>query len=357
MPSIFDRLGTGLERIIGVPQRGALPEQQRQVARQQGLLRLGTSLLQQSQPTEGPPVGTLAGIGTAIERAQGATALSVESQRELAIQQRRQRILDSFMGRDTNDPSVLRQIMTSLIAVGDNEGANAVGQALNSIGESSMRLEQVDLGDSIQLVDPVTGQVLRVVPKGVNSPEKERADQNKALRTNALIGRFNSATRLLTEVALAYRGILEATSTPKPTQPGDLALIINFMKMLDPGSIVRESEFGLVVSSATVPNQLVGLYNKLASGKGSMSDPQRDNILEQARRKAVATSQLFQIQRERFLEVAANEGAFTDPFNFDPFEGLLAPGSTGKVGKKGGIGKTALERISNLDASAIRRPK
>ena len=42
----------------------------------------------------------------------------------------------------------------------------------------------------------------------------------------------------------------------------DIALVFSFMKMLDPASVVRESEFATAQNAAWVPDQIRNLYNK-----------------------------------------------------------------------------------------------
>lgn len=48
--------------------------------------------------------------------------------------------------------------------------------------------------------------------------------------------------------------------------PGDIALIISFMKALDPGSVVRETEFATAENAGGVPETVRNAYNKLVSG-------------------------------------------------------------------------------------------
>lgn len=48
--------------------------------------------------------------------------------------------------------------------------------------------------------------------------------------------------------------------------PGDIALIISFMKALDPGSVVRETEFATAENAGGVPETVRNAYNKLISG-------------------------------------------------------------------------------------------
>lgn len=48
---------------------------------------------------------------------------------------------------------------------------------------------------------------------------------------------------------------------------GDVGLIYSFMKMMDPGSTVREGEFATAQQAGSVPDNIVNLYNKLVTGE------------------------------------------------------------------------------------------
>lgn len=65
------------------------------------------------------------------------------------------------------------------------------------------------------------------------------------------------------------------------TGAGDMALVFQFMKMLDPGSTVREGEYASAANSGGVPSAIQALYNK-ALGEGSIGDKARAGILSQA---------------------------------------------------------------------------
>ena len=66
-----------------------------------------------------------------------------------------------------------------------------------------------------------------------------------------------------------------------PSAAGDLALVFNFMKVLDPGSVVRESEFATAQNAAGVPDRIRALWNNLKRGQ-RMAPAQRTDFLEQA---------------------------------------------------------------------------
>jgi len=56
-------------------------------------------------------------------------------------------------------------------------------------------------------------------------------------------------------------------SAKDPSAAGDLALIFSYMKILDPGSVVREQEFANAQNAAGVPDQVRNMYNKVLSGE------------------------------------------------------------------------------------------
>ena len=63
---------------------------------------------------------------------------------------------------------------------------------------------------------------------------------------------------------------------------GDLALIFNFMKLLDPGSVVRESEFRTAATAGSFDQRIQGHIDRVMSGK-RLADTVRANFITQAK--------------------------------------------------------------------------
>lgn len=63
----------------------------------------------------------------------------------------------------------------------------------------------------------------------------------------------------------------------------DLALIFSFMKILDPGSVVREGEFANAQNTAGIPDRVVNAYNNALRGT-RLSDGQRNEFFRTATR-------------------------------------------------------------------------
>ena len=74
---------------------------------------------------------------------------------------------------------------------------------------------------------------------------------------------YSDQTKGYQEVKSAYGRILSS----EDSAVGDLSLIFGYMKMLDPGSVVREGEFATAQNAAGVPDRVLNLYNRVASGE------------------------------------------------------------------------------------------
>ena len=89
---------------------------------------------------------------------------------------------------------------------------------------------------------------------------------------------YNDQTKPYQEVKSAYGRVLSS----EDTAVGDLSLIFGYMKMLDPGSVVREGEFATAQNAAGVPERILNVYNKVITGQ-RLSPSQRDSFKGQAK--------------------------------------------------------------------------
>jgi len=110
----------------------------------------------------------------------------------------------------------------------------------------------------------------------LNAKSKSGEDDQKQI--NTLRKDVNSFTKDLRGVDVAYRKI--KASSKKPSAAGDLALIFNFMKLLDPGSTVREGEFANAQNAGGAFNRVGALYNNVKSGQ-RLTEEQRADFLSQ----------------------------------------------------------------------------
>jgi len=112
-------------------------------------------------------------------------------------------------------------------------------------------------------------------------------------------------TRDTQKVSASYNRIQKAAKDPSAA--GDLALIFNYMKMLDPGSTVREGEFATAQNSAGVPEQVRNMYDRIKSGH-RLHPNQRQDFIGQAGGQYRAQLDLQNQADQTFVSLAERSG-------------------------------------------------
>lgn len=74
---------------------------------------------------------------------------------------------------------------------------------------------------------------------------------------------------------------IERLRASEDNAAGDLALIFNYMKMLDPGSAVKEGEFANAQNATGIPDKIRNLFNKARTGE-RLAPAQRAEFRDQA---------------------------------------------------------------------------
>jgi hypothetical protein len=113
---------------------------------------------------------------------------------------------------------------------------------------------------------------------GEKNPKFALAQKNKADKaaTKSATGKtfkessdlrkeFLSQSKEFQKVRDSYTRVVGSTQEPSPA--GDLSLIFNYMKMLDPGSVVRESEFATAASTGSYGQRIQASVQKVLSGE------------------------------------------------------------------------------------------
>lgn len=94
---------------------------------------------------------------------------------------------------------------------------------------------------------------------------------------NTLRDEFTTTTKDFRNVQDAYSKIKKTTSTGA----GDMSMLYQFVKLLDPGSVVRESEFATAAASGSLGERIQGAYKSIANG-GRMPESLRNEFLAEA---------------------------------------------------------------------------
>lgn len=317
-PNLLDKI-LGL---YGADPSTHIPEGQRNEALRRGLLRGGQAAAAISgrghdRPTLGQHIANYFGAVGGTGEAMG--------QEQQGLQMRQ--MLSQALSSGEMTPERIQAIMGQLVAMGTPEAlaqAQMLGEILKTLpkpgegqftlgederrfdasgnliaaygkgdGSGSLRLDDMikqDTGDYIQYLDPDTGDIVRSYAKG---------------DSGQLRGDFRADTKDFATVAEGVQTIESAFKDPSAA--GDLAGIFAFMKVLDPGSVVRESEFANAQNAAGVPERVRALYNRVLAGE-RLSPETRKDFLGRARRIAAGRQEQLRGIMERYEDIADRMG-------------------------------------------------
>lgn len=229
----------------------------------------------------------------------------------------------------------------------DKERQRYMDEAKNQMDLFAIRKEGYKVPQGISGPADLDMSTLEVDPKAIALRKRTGAGAGQIkddpfsadLRSKWLSDPTTKATR---EVLAGYETVKIAAKDPSPA--GDLSLIFGYMKMLDPGSTVREGEFANAQNAAGLPDQIRNQYNKILKGE-RLNANQRQDFLTQAQRKYAsqfATQKRFSdsirgIATRRGLrgEDIALDDMFLDPSTEEQVQapqGLVAPVEAGNEG-------------------------
>jgi len=139
--------------------------------------------------------------------------------------------------------------------------------------------------------------------KGGGTVDKTMFEQENKLRDD-----YRKDIGEYPKIRDSYTRILQ--SAKEPSAAGDLALIFNYMKILDPGSVVREGEFATAQNSGSVPDIIIAKYNKVKSGE-RLSPSIRADFVDRA-------SKLYQGQEAQYKKVTNDYTNRAKSYGLDP---------------------------------------
>jgi len=105
-------------------------------------------------------------------------------------------------------------------------------------------------------------------------------------------------------------------SQEAPTGAGDMALIFNFMKLLDPGSTVREGEYATARDTGNVSQRTRAIYNKLVMGT-TLTPEQRADFVDRSVRLYRKAETQFKTVTDQYTKLAEEQGLPVDQIIID----------------------------------------
>lgn len=170
--------------------------------------------------------------------------------------------------------------------------------------------------------------------------EKSKAEVNPAeagLRTS-----FLGQIQPHVQISQAYRKIESAPETAA----GDMSRIFGFMKILDPGSTVREGEYASAENARGVPQSVMAQYNKVLSGQ-RLTPQQRQEFTQSAGDLVSSQKQQFETQKKYYTDISSQYKINPSNIIYDPYADLnirttppKMPKQTGNVNQQLGIPQT-----------------
>jgi hypothetical protein len=130
-----------------------------------------------------------------------------------------------------------------------------------------------------------------------NAPVDEGPDVSGE---SALRKEFLSQNKGFQEIQRAYGRILETDPT---NAAGQMSLIFQYMKMMDPGSTVREGEFANAQNTTGIPGQVLNAYNRARKGE-FLNTTQVGEFQRQAQKLYGAAADDFELSFNQYRDTA-----------------------------------------------------
>jgi rRNA processing protein Krr1/Pno1 len=168
-------------------------------------------------------------------------------------------------------------------------------------------------------------QVLRLQEQGLEMKKLLARGTNQQIVGNEgkLRDDYNQLSKTFILVRDAHQRVM--ASANDPSAAGDLALIFNYMKVLDPTSVVRESEFAQAAQTGAFGERIKAAVQKVISGE-RLSDATRRDFLDRSERLYQAAEQNQSDLENRFKGISERSGV-------NP-ENVIIPYRTSKPKKK-----------------------
>ena len=260
-----------------------------------------------------------------------------EAARNTPGQEKQAKYFDTWAQISETNPEMARMNFGTTLSL--FPGGDKLIESANKIGEER-RKEQLQPGElekqaaDLGLTKEQTNKVM-VETKKLGVETSKTALELEALKKTGgvdpaknlesedkLRKEYNSLTKEYRDVQSAYQRIQLAENTAA----GDIALIFNYMKMLDPGSVVRESEFATAQNAAGIPERIRNSYNRALSGE-RLSPSQRKEFNSQAGKLFSGAAKQEEGVRNGYARIAKNYGLNADNIFYSP-EGAEKPQPT-----------------------------
>jgi len=229
-PGLLSRIGTGFQNLRADPVRMAK-------------LQMGFNSMRLN-----PDAGIAASAADTIKMGQTRSMLKADA--NVTVQRLRAMGRNDLADMVEANPESAKEIIAAITAQGIKMG-----------GPTETMRTRIQTAQSLgyQVGTPEYNAII-----GGTTAKKQASDLGG--RISALRKEFtgNNATKDFQKIVSAFTKIQSAAANPSPAS--DMSLIFNYMKMLDPGSTVREGEYATAQNATNIPNRIRNAFNSAKDG-------------------------------------------------------------------------------------------
>lgn len=338
-PSFVDKL-LGVQGAGGLLDANALRQ-----ARRQGLLQAGIGMLANADrpnPWQAVQAGLGAGqqaYGNVMQQQLGTEELLKKRANDAAMQQ-----FANDLQKAGNDPMALQELVRRTMALGVQTGNTPLIQFAQNVMMQAMRpvpqtaaprplptgdFQDVngDFGEKglwYRGLQDVNGNILPNSVRRVKEPTSGNVMTSEdAIRLeNSEYARYLQQTKNIQTRAQAYETIVSAAAGARSQNPASqIALVFSYMKLLDPTSVVRETEYAVAANAAGVPERIRNLWNKLLDG-AFLGEDQVNNIVAEALSQARSSKREQDRTIKVFSDKAVQRGLNPNSVSYDWWAGI-----------------------------------
>ena len=174
--------------------------------------------------------------------------------------------------------------------------------------------------DAVVQQDP-TGQ-FKVVQQGTTPLEKLKKDtqniQDKTALENIYRGEVIKLQESIVDKEDSYNRLISSQDNETGTGPSDLTLMVNFMKIIDPGAAVQEGDKTNFINTAAIDDKIFEQWEKVSTG-GFLTNKQRSQYVNQATKMYKQAFKDYQKRAKGYEKPIINKGLNRENvFVYDP---------------------------------------
>jgi hypothetical protein len=304
-----------------------------QRAKNAGLLGLGASLLQAGAPSL-TPQSLGAALGQGVMAGQQMSGQAMQQARQQQIQQEMMGTMSGAQGGDT--AARIAQLQKMALLDPKNQAAylkiaeqlqgkaqvftgEAANQALNLFGTADVsKLTPAQRAEAIAAADRSRANAAPRLSVNTSDPTAV------AREMRGITNDFNAQTADAQKVAKTYKVMENAVQNPSVA--GDVSLVFNYFKTIDPQSTVREGEYDTIINATSVPDRIKNYARGLRTGQ-KLTDGQRQDLLNTARQNVLSLAPQVENTVNNYRGFVSSLGKDPEKTIRNPFEGINLGGS------------------------------